>query len=136
MKKLILILIAAIGGYFFFEKLGLLEKMSFIFEPQITINDLQSRPSIYADSIVILRNLRIKGTRSLLNYTHSKVSDGTGEIVLLSSRPYTTGEEVKEVKGRFTVLYADDERRFEVFISEDLKLARDLMKVIKHTLLF
>lgn len=137
MKKLILIAGVAIVGYFFLKKSGVHEKMSDIFEPQITISDLQSRPSVFADSLVTLHNIRVVESQSLLNYTRSKVSDGSGaELVLLSGRPYTKGEAVEEVKGRFTVVYSDSERRCEVFISDDLKPFSDLVKVIKHSLLF
>jgi len=137
MKKLILIAGVAIVGYFFLKKSGAHEKLSDIFEPQISISDLQSRPSVFADSLVTLHNIRFVESQSLLNYTRSKVSDGSGaELVLLSSRPYTTGEAVDEVKGRYTVVYADNERRCEVLVSDDLKPFSDLMKVIKHSLLF
>lgn len=137
MKNLILIAVVAVAGYFFFKKSGVHEKLSDIFEPQISISDLQSRPSVFADSLVTLHNIRIVESQSLLNYTRSKVSDGSGaELVLLSGRPFSTGETVDEVKGRYTVVYADSERRCEVFISDDLKPFSDLMKVIKHSLLF
>lgn len=137
MKNIILIAVVVVAGYFFFKKSGVQEKLSDIFESQITISDLQSRPSVFADSLVVLHNLRVVESQSLLNYTRSKISDGTGaELVLLSSRPYSTGESVDEVKGRLTVVYADSERRCEVFISDDLKPFSDLMKVIKHSLLF
>lgn len=119
------------------KKSGLLEKLVVIFEPQITISDLQSRPSVYADSLVTLRNIHVIESQSLLNYTCSKVSDGSSaELVLLSSRPYIKGEAVDEVKGRLTIIYADNERRCEVFITKDLNLFSDLMKVIKHSFLF
>jgi len=136
MKKLILIAGIAFVGYFFLKKSGVHEKLSDIFEPQISISDLQSRPSVFADSLITLHNLRVVESQSLLNYTRSKISDGTGaDLVLLSTRPYSTGESVDEVKGRLTVVYADNEKRFEVFISDDLKPFSDLMKVIKHSLL-
>jgi len=54
MKKLILIAGVAIVGYFFLKKSGAHEKLSDIFEPQISISDLQSRPSVFADSLVTL----------------------------------------------------------------------------------
>ena len=137
MRNLILIVVAAFAGYFFFKKSDVPKKLSGIFEPQITISDLQGRPSVFADSLVILHNLRVVESQSLLNYTRSKIADGTGaELVLLSGRPYSTGETVNEVKGRYTVIYADNERRCEVFISDDLKPLSDLMKIIKHSLLF
>lgn len=137
MKKLIFFLVVSVGGYFLYSQMGVKEKLSAMLEPQITINDLQSRPSVFADSLVTLHNIRVVESQSLLNYTRSKVSDGTGsELVLLSSRPFSTGEAVDEINGRFTVVYADSERRCEVFISDDLKPFSDLMKVIKHSLLF
>lgn len=137
MKKLIFFLVVSVTGYFLYSRMGVKEKLSAMLEPQITISDLQSRPSVFADSLVTLRNIHVVESQSLLNYTRSKVSDRSGaELVLLSSSPFSRGEAVDEVKGRFTILYADNERSFEVFISEDLKPFSDLMKVIKISLLF
>lgn len=137
MKKLIFFLVVSVSGYFLYSRMGVKEKLSAMLEPQITISDLQNRPSVFADSLVTLHSIRVIESQSLLNYTRSKVYDGTGaELVLLSSRPFSTGETVDEVKGCYTVVYADSERRCEVFISDDLKPFSDLMKVIKHSLLF
>lgn len=137
MKKLIFFLLISVGGYFLYSRMGMKEKLSAMLEAQITLSDLQNRPSVFADSLVTLQNIRVVESQSLLNYTCSKVSDGTGaELILLSDRPFRSGEAIDEIKGRFTVVYADSDRHYEVFISDDLKPFNDLMKVIKMSLLF
>ena len=135
MRKIIVLVLAVIGGYFVYTRMGVHEKLSGILEPQITISDLKNS-SVFADSLVELRNLRVIETQSVLNYSRSKVSDATGEeMILLSNRPFKSNETVDVIKGRFTVVYADKERRCEVFISEDLKPFNDLITVLKHSLL-
>lgn len=136
MRKIILLVLVAVGGYFLYSRMGVKEKLSGILEPEITISDLKSS-SVYADSLVELRNLRVIESQSVLNYSRTKVSDAAGEeLILLSSRPYRTNETVSAVKGRYTVIYADNEKRCEVFIADDLRPFNDLMKVIKQSLLF
>ena len=135
MRKIIVLVLAVIGGYFVYTRMGVHEKLSGILEPQITISDLKNS-SVFADSLVELRNLRVIETQSVLNYSRSKVSDATGEeMILFSNRPFKSNETVDVIKGRFTVVYADKERRCEVFISEDLKPFNDLITVLKHSLL-
>lgn len=137
MKKFLIIVIVAVGGYFFLKKSCVIQKLTTIVEPQITISDLQNHPSVYADSLITLHKIHVVESHTLFNYTQSKVSDGSGAyLLLLSSRPFGKGEVVDEVSGRLTVVYADNERRYEVFISDDLKPFNDLMKVIKHALVF
>lgn len=136
MRKIIVLILASVGGYFMYTRMGVHEKLSGILEPKITISDLKSRPSVFADSLIEVKDLRVIETQSVMNYSRCKVSDETGqEMVLLSSRPYSTGETVNTVKGRYTVLFANNEKRFEVFISEDLKPFSDFMKLIKLSLL-
>lgn len=136
MRKIILLVLVTVGGYFLYSRMGVKEKLSDILEPEITISDLKSS-SVYADSLVELRNLRVIESQSVMNYSRTKVSDAAGEeLILLSSRPYRTNETVSAVKGRYTVIYADNEKRCEVFIADDLKPFNDLMKVIKQSLLF
>ena len=136
MRKIIVLILASLGGYFMYTRMGVHEKLSGILEPQTTITDLKSHPSVFADSLIELKNLRVIETQSVMNYSRCKVSDVTGqEMVLLSSRPYSTGETVNTVKGRYTVLYANNEKRCEVFISDDLKPFSDFMKLIKLSLL-
>lgn len=136
MRKIILLLLVAFGGYFLYSRMGVKEKLSGILESEITISDLKSS-SVYADSLVELRNLRVIESQSVMNYSRSKVSDAGGEeLVLLSSRPYQTNETVSAVKGRYTVIYADNERCYEVFIADDLRPLNDLMKVVKQLILY
>ena len=136
MRKIIGLIFAILGGYFVYTRMGVHEKFSGILEQQITVSDLKSRPSVFADSLIELKNLRVIETQSLMNYSRCKVSDETGEeIVLLSSRPYSAGEDVNAVKGKYTVLYADNKKRCDVFISDDLKPFSDFMKLIKLSLL-
>ncbi len=136
MRKIIMLLFVSLGGYFMYTRMGVHEKLSGILEPQITISDLKSCPSVFADSLIELKNLRVIETQSVMNYSRCKVSDETGqEIVLLSSRPYSAGETVNTVKGRYTVLYANNDKPCEVFISNNLKPFSDFMKLIKLSLL-
>ena len=131
MKKLIILVLIVIGGYFLYNKMNVHNKLSGIIQPQITISDLKNS-SVYADSLVELRNLRVIETQSALNYSCSKVSDATGqEMILLSKHPFRTNETINAIKGRYTIIYADMKRRCEVFISEDLKPFNDFMKVLK-----
>ncbi len=131
-----MLILASLGGYFMYTRMGVHEKLSGRLEPKITISDLKSRPSVFADSLIEVKDLLVIETQSVMNYSRCKVSDVTGqEMVLLSSRPYSTGETVITVKGRYTVLYANNEKRCEVFISDDLKPFSDFMKLIKLSLL-
>jgi len=135
MRKIIVLALAVIGGYFVYTRMGVHEKFSGLLEPQITISDLKSS-SVFADSLVELRNLRVTETQSLLNYSRSKVSDASGEeMIVLSNHPFRTNESIDVIRGRFTVVYADNARRCEVFISEDLNLFHDFMTVLKHSLM-
>lgn len=136
MRKIIMLILAGLAGYFMYTRLGVHEKLSSILEPQTTIADLKNRPSVFADSLIELKNLRVIETQSVMNYSLCKVSDETGqELVLLCSRPYSTGETVNAVIGKYTVLYANNEKRCEVFISDDLKPFSDFIKIIKLSLL-
>lgn len=137
MKRIIFIALLVVAGYYFFKKSDVQEKLSSMLEPQITISDLKNHPSVFADSLVELKNLRVIETQSMMNYSRSKVSDVTGqEMVLLSSRPFRSNEIVSEIKGHFIVMYQYKNKSYEIFISDDLKPFNDLMKVIKQSLLF
>lgn len=136
MRKIIVLILAGLGGFFMYTRMSVHEKLSGILEPQTTIADLKSRPSVFADSLIELKNLRVIETQSVMNYSRCKVSDETGEeMVLLSSRPYSTGETINTVKGKYTVLYANNDKRCEVFVSNDLKPFSDFINLIKLSLL-
>ena len=120
MKQLIIIAMLSVVGYFYFVGQGSKNVASF-FEAKVTIKGIKSQPSMFADSLIELADLRVIETRSILNYSHSRVSDKNGdEITLLSTHPFRPNEAIKTVKGRYTVLYAKNDKRCEVFIAEDL----------------
>jgi hypothetical protein len=136
MKKIIVLTLALFGVYFVYTHLAVHKIFSGILQPNITINDLKDHPSLYADSLIVLKNLHVVETQSLLNYSRSKVSDETGhEIFLLSSRPFSNNETIAVVKGRYTILYIDNKRKYDVFISDDLKPFNDLIKLIKKSVI-
>jgi hypothetical protein len=137
MKKTIALFLAILGGYFLYTQFGIQEKLTGMFDLNVTISDLKNQPSIYADSLVILKNIRVIENQSVVNYSKSTITDKTGhEIMLLSGRPYRSGEVVKTLKGRYTVLYEDSERNYDFFITEDLTLLDDFPKVLKILPLF
>lgn len=137
MKKILVLMFIVIGGYYLYTHHGVQEKITEIFEPQITISDLKSHPSLFVDSLVKLRNIRIIETKSVLNLSMSKIGVQSGQtIIMLSNHPYRINETIAEIKGRYLVAFQNQDRCYEVFILDDLKPFKKLIKVINQSLLF
>jgi hypothetical protein len=136
MKKILILLLLALGGYFMYTRLGVHEKLSAIIQPQITILDLQSNPSVFSDSLVELKNLHIIESQSVMNYSKSIVTDNSGRSMLLfSNLPFRKDEIISAIKGRYTILYQVNGKSCEIFISESLKPFNDIMHLIKQSVL-
>ena len=134
MRTILLVVSTIIIGGYFYTRMNISGKIAAAIRPQITIEDLKGS-SQFVDSLVELQNLKVIETRSILKYTWSKVIDKTGQtMTLLSYRPFLVNEQIEIIKGRYSVVYTDNYKRCEVFISEELKAFHDLMNKIKHSM--
>lgn len=135
MKKIILLGIITVTGYFLYNKAGSHQSLLNFFETDVTISDLKQKPSVFADSSITLRNLTIQSTESVLNYSKSIISDGTGEVLFLSNKPHKKGEVLESIRGRFVVVFQRGDKSCEVFIDDDLKPMNDLIRIITSSII-
>lgn len=136
MRKIILLGIIAIAGYFLYKKVSNHQNVSNFFESNVAISDLKQKPSVFADSLVTLHNLTIQSTETILNYSKSVITDGSGEVLFLSNRPHKIGEMLDTVKGRFIVVFQMGDKSCEVFIDDDLKPMNDLIRIIVSSIVY
>jgi len=107
----------------------------FAVKEDITISDLKTRQSIFADSMVTLHDVRIEACTSLLNYSKAEISDKSGEkITFISDKPFRVGE-ITDIDGSLLVLYQFDHDQCIVFVHQDLKPLSELTHLVKGLLL-
>jgi len=85
-----------------------------------TIEMILETPSKYAsDRFYPLSSFMVKQTMSFMNYSVSSIDDNTGQMILLSSKPYKVNQNVKRLKVQYVRLYSDSETTIELLVDEE-----------------
>jgi len=128
MKSLVIIVTVILAISYIPTQLSCNGKTADILQPTVTIADIETRQSVFADSLVSLHQVKIQSCQTILNYTKAVITDGSkGDLVLLTNKPYKKGE-VTDIKGRLFVLYQLNEQRGLVFIDNGIKPAKSLLQ--------
>lgn len=131
MKSLFIIIIGVLAYYFLFHS----KHNSGINIRSITIKDLKENPNLYSDSMVVLQNVHVLSSTILLHYSESIITDESGDkLIAITNKPYTDGQNISQLSGRYELLFKDKDKKCEFFIT-DIDAVRDVVAFLKQTMI-
>jgi hypothetical protein len=105
-------------------------------QPDVNIAELYAKQSLFADSLITLKNVKVKNCQSILNYSKAIITDNSDSVIMLiSDKPFKKGE-TTNVTGRMIVVYQKNNQNCIVFVDNSLKPINDLLQVIVNTMRF
>lgn len=117
MKKIVVLLVLVGTAYYAYHKVISKEPVRNGSQYTVTIKQLKSNPTRYVDSEIKLENVNVVHSETFLNHSLSMIRDGTDSMILLSDKPYRTGEDIN-VKGRYQVVYSNGNESVDMFIAD------------------
>jgi hypothetical protein len=107
-----------------------------VHQPDVNIAELYAKQSLFADSLITLKNVKVKNCQSILNYSKAIITDNSDSVIMLiSDKPFKKGE-TTNVTGRMIVVYQKNNQNCIVFVDNSLKPINDLLQVIVNTMRF
>lgn len=127
MRRLILFILAIIGGYTVYHSVSGANSSSL---NNVSITDLKSNPGLYSDSSFQIEATIIEST-TLLNCTKSVVADDKNSITLFSNKPFRKDEKIKLTVRLYTVYQKNDEQ-VVFLVDKNLKLFQGLLPIFTN----
>lgn len=128
MRKLILLILAMIGGYTVYHSVSSVISDSL---KNVSITEIKNNPGLYSDSSFQIEATVVQST-TLLNCTKSILADDKNSITLFSHKPFKRDEKVKLTVRLYTLYHKNDEQVI-FLVDKNLKLFDGVLEVLTHS---
>jgi hypothetical protein len=130
MRKLILLLLALIGGYTVYHSVSGAISSSL---NTVSITAIKNNRGVYSDSSFQIEATVMQST-TLLNCTKSLLADDKSSIILFSNKPFKRDEKVK-LTVRLYTLYQKNDEQVIFLVDKNLILFDGILPVLTHSLI-